>query len=672
MFNALRPQVATWPSLKRSGRPHIRQQGPGNWRQTLQSALPALATALTLVLPANAQTLKESPFFQTQVDAGEMPAVSERVPSEPLVVDLGAKGRELGTPGGTLRTMVTRSKDVRQMVVYGYARLVGYDHNYRLQADILRDVTVQEGRIFTLHLRKNHHWSDGTPFTSADFRYWWEDIVGNSELTPSGIPEFLRNGTGAPDVSFPDAHTVRFEWRVPHPSFLATLAQARPPFIYRPAHYLKTFHIQYADPDTLEQMVDKARANSWAALHNRVDNMYKNDNPELPTLQPWISKTTGKKASRYIFARNPYYHRIDANGVQLPYIDTVEMSIVGGGLVAAKSNAGETDLQARGLDFRNISILKKGEVEGGNYVTHLWANGTASQIAIFPNLNYNDPIWRDVMRDVRFRRALSLGIDRQIINRALYFGMARVGGMTALDESPLYKAARLDRWSQFDLESANALLDEMGLTERDRRGIRLLPDGRPMEFVIETAGERQEVENALAITTDTWRDIGIKLIMRPLDRDILRNRAYAGVTMASVWYGWDNGLMTPKTAPDFAAPIHQEFLAWPKWGQYHQTHGENGQAPDLPAAQRLMELASAWRKTSDAKEQEAIWSEILDIHAEQQFAIGILAAAPQPVVVNRHLRNVPHDGVWAWDPGAHFGIHRIDEFWFDDLKGSNS
>lgn len=646
---------------------------PNVLRSTLTRIGASLSVLLALAtLPAGAQTPQEAPFFQPHVDAGDLPPVLERMPSEPLVVDISAKGREIGQQGGTLRTMVTRSKDVRQMVVYGYARLVGYDASYTLQADILRDVTIEEGRIFTLHLRQGHRWSDGTPFTSADFRYWWEDIVNNHELSPSGPPQFLHNGDGLPEVTFPDDVTVRFEWNIPHPSFLSTLAQARPPFIYRPAHYLKQYHVDYADPAALEAMVRKARANSWAALHNRVDNMYKNDNPDLPSLQPWVSKTKGKKASRYVFARNPYYHRIDTNGAQLPYIDTVEMSIVGGGLVAAKANAGEADLQARGLDFRNISILKKGEVEGGNYVTHLWANGTASQIAIYPNLNYNDPVWRNVMRDVRFRRALSLGIDRQIINRALYFGMARVGGMTALDESPLYDPSRLGRWAQFDLAKANALLDDMGLTERDRRGIRLLPDGRPMEFVVETAGERQEVENALAITTDTWRDIGIKLVMRPLDRDILRNRAYAGVTMASVWFGWDNGLMTPSTSPDFAAPIHQEFLAWPKWGQYYQTHGENGEAPDLPAAERLMALAAAWRRTTDSAEQARIWTEMLDIHADEQFAIGILASAPQPVVANRHLRNVPANGIWAWDPGAHFGIHRIDEFWFDDPEGSNS
>ena len=58
--------------------------------------------------------------------------------------------------------------------------------------------------------------------------------------------------------------------------------------------------------------------------------------------------------------------------------------------------------------------------------------------------------------------------------------------------------------------------------------------------------------------------------------------------------------------------------------------------------------------------------EMLDIHALNQFAIGILSEAPQPVVVSDRLRNVPESANWAWDPGAHFGIHRIDEFFYED------
>ncbi|WP_339764859.1 ABC transporter substrate-binding protein [uncultured Sulfitobacter sp.] len=629
-----------------------------------------LALALSLLTsPLWAQPalppLQESSFWAQEVDSGNMPPIEARLPREPLVVDLEAKGRSFGKQGGTLRTLVSRSKDVRQMVVYGYARLVGYQPDYSLAPDILKAVDVEQGRKYTLHLRDGHRWSDGAPFTSDDFKYWWENVVNNAEITPSGPPDFMFVEEKLGRVTFPDPLTVVFEWDDPNPDFLPLLAQASPPFIYRPAHYLKQFHVDFADPDTLLQEVVDARVKSWAALHNKRDNMYKFDNPQQPTLQPWIN-TSDSDASRQLFVKNPYYHRIDSRGVQLPYIDVVNMDVVGGGLIAAKANAGEVDLQARGLDFPDISILKKGEVDGGKYKVFLWANGAASQIAIYPNLNFADPVWRDVMRDVRFRRALSLGVDRRMINRALYFGLAKEGGMTALSQSPLYNEADLHAWAGFDIEAANALLDEMGLTERMPSGLRKLPDGRPMEFVVETAGERSEEENALAIITDTWRDLGIRLIMRPLDRDILRNRIYAGTTMAAVWFGWDNGLPGPATSPKYLAPTNQEFFAWPMWGQYYQTMGQSGEAPDMQPARELMDLANDWTRTDDALKRATIWERMLAIHAEQQFAIGILSEAPQPVVVSNRLMNVPQEAVWAYDPGAHFGIHRIDEFYFTD------
>jgi peptide/nickel transport system substrate-binding protein len=624
-----------------------------------------IAFCLALAGPTQADWLKESTFWGTEVANGDMPPIKDRIPLDPLVVDLEAKGRTFGKQGGTLRTLVSRSKDTRQMVVYGYARLVGYDQNYELYPDILRDVEVEEGRKFTLRLRRGHRWSDGHPFTSADFEYFWEHVALNKELSPAGPPQSMIVDGAPPAMTFPDEHTVVIEWPTPNPQFLQLLAQASPLLIYRPAHYLKQFHAEFTDKSTLRKAIKKARLRSWAALHNDMDNLYKFDNPALPTLQPWIN-ASGTQSSRQLFVRNPYYHRIDKQGLQLPYIDVVQMTVVGGGLIAAKANAGEVDLQARGLDFPDISILKKGEEDGANYRTLLWANAAASQIAIYPNLNFADPVWREVMRDVRFRRALSLGIDRRMINRALYFGLAKEGGMTALEASPLYDVTNLYSWSVYYPAKANALLDEMGLTDRTPDGIRRLPDGRPMEFVVETAGERQEVENALAIVTDTWREIGIKLVMRPLDRDILRNRVYSGLSMAAVWFGWDNGIPQDYTPPEYLAPTHQEFFAWPKWGQYYQTGGEVGEAPDLQPAIRLMSLSKAWDHSTEKHEREAIWREMLAIHADQQFAIGILSQAPQPIVVSKYLRNVPETALWAWDPGAHFGIHRIDEFYFEN------
>ncbi len=630
--------------------------------------LTAILIAGLMALPAIAQpVVKESSFWAAEVASGQMEPAPLRVPETPLIVDLEAKGREFGKQGGTLRTMVTRSKDIRQMVVYGYARLVGYDQDYQLKPDILRDIEVEDGRIFTMHLRPGHRWSDGAPFTSSDFEYWWTHVAQNSELSPNGPPELMRSADDIATMTFPDEHTVVVEFPRPNPAFLQGLAEASPTFIYRPAHYLKQFHVAFNTPEAMQEMIDSKRVRGWAPLHNKLDNMNRFDNHELPTLQPWKPASVSG-SSRHQFVRNPYFHRIDARGTQLPYIDVVEMDIVGSGLVAAKSNAGESDLQARGLDFRDVSILKKGEVDGAPYRTYLWANGAASQIAIYPNLNFADPVWREVIRDPRFRRALSMGIDRRMINRALYFGLGKEGGMTALASSPFFDVENLTRWAIYDPGTANVMLDEMGLTERNDAGIRLLPDGRPMEFVIETAGERQEVENALTIITDTWRDLGIKLIMRPLDRDILRNRVFSGVTMASVWFGWDNGIPQAYTPPAYLAPTDQVFLAWPKWGQYFQTRGAAGEAIDDEPANRLMELNQEWQMTSDPDERTSIWREMLKIHSEQQYGIGILSEAPQPVVVSDRLRNVPEFGKWAWDPGAHFGIHRIDEFFFEDQE----
>ncbi|WP_424832742.1 ABC transporter substrate-binding protein [Ruegeria sp.] len=635
--------------------------------KTTRHLLLGSALALLGMLPATAEipaNLQESAFWQSEVDSGDLPPAAERVPQDPLIVDLTAKGREFGEPGGTLRTMVTRSKDIRQMVVYGYARLVGFDENYEIAPDLLAAYENEGNLKFTLRLREGHKWSDGSPFTSEDFRYWWEDVANNELLSPSGPPDFLLVEGKPPVVTFPDEMTVVFEWEDPNPNFLQSLAQARPPFIYRPSAFLKQYHEKFADQEELAFQVEDARVKSWAALHNKLDNLYKFDNHELPTLQPWLNASSGKKI-RHSFVRNPYYHRIDSNGVQLPYIDVVEMEIVAPGLVAAKTNAGESDLQGRGLAFRDASILKKGEADG-NYKTLLWKTGVASQIAIYPNLNFEDDGWRDVLRDVRVRRALSLAIDRNTINQALYFKLAQPGAMSVLPASPFYDEENAKAWAQYDIDAANALLDEVGLTERDRDGIRLLPDGRPMELVIETAGERQEVENALQIVTDNWRDIGVDLVMRPLDRDILRNRVFAGNTMASVWFGWDDGIPQHHTSPAYLAPTDQVFLAWPKWGQYYQTGGGSGEPPDMPEAQRLMELAHDWEIASSDEARAAVWTEMLKIHANQLYAIGILNGAPQPIVVSNRLRNVPEQAMWAWEPGAHFGVHRPDEFFFAD------
>ena len=620
----------------------------------------AIAMALTLAgLPARA--LVETPMLEAAVAAGTLPPVAERLPAEPLVVDLAARGREAGAHGGTLRTLVARARDVRLAVVYGYARLVGYDESYALTPDILRDIAVEEGRVFTLTLREGHRWSDGAPFTAEDFRYWWEDVALNPELSPAGPPSLMLVEGERPRFEVLSPTQVRFTWDRPNARFLPELAAARPPFIYRPSHHMKAFHADFADPDALAAKVAAAGARNWAALHNSADDMYRFDDPALPTLQPWLN-TTPRNGQRYVLSRNPFFHRVDAAGRQLPYIDGIDMVIAAGGLIPAKTNRGEVDLQARGLALSDAPVLKKGEARGG-YVTRFWRSGYGAEIALWPNLNAADPVWRGVLRDVRLRRALSLAINREALNKSLFFGLATPAAMAALPESPLHDPAHAGAWADHDPAAANALLDEMGL-ERGPRGVRRLPDGRPMEIVVETAGERREELDALELITEDWADIGVRLIFRPLDRDILRNRVFSGESIMPVWFGWNLGVPVPAAAPTELAPVDQATFAWPKWGQYFQTKGEVGEPVDMPEAQELLELFGQWNLATDDDARADVWRRMLAIHAEQVFGIGLVSGAPQPVAVSARLRNVPEKAIYAWDPGAHFGVYRLDEAFF--------
>ncbi len=117
--------------------------------------------------------------------------------------------------------------------------------------DILERLDVEDGRVFTLHLRPGHKWSDGHPFTSEDFRYWFEDVAGNKELSMAGLPVVMMPHGEPPRFEVLDRETVRYTWERPNPLFLPALAGASPLFIYAPAHYLKQFHKKYADKEKL-------------------------------------------------------------------------------------------------------------------------------------------------------------------------------------------------------------------------------------------------------------------------------------------------------------------------------------------------------------------------------------------------------------------------------------
>ena len=633
---------------------------------TALRAAALLALALLVPVPGAVQAAAgEVPYWRERVAAGLLPPLAQRLPERPLTV---ADGRALGRHGGDWRMLIARSKDTRLLTVFGYARLVGYDARLEIVPDILESFQVEDGRIFTFQLRRGHRWSDGHPFTAEDFRYWWQDVANHPELSPSGPPRALLVDGAPPSFEVLDAHRLRYSWPAPNPDFLPALAAAAPLFLYRPAHYMKAFHIDYGDGDEIARLAERAGKPGWAALHNARDNMYRFDNPALPTLQPWRIVNEAP-AQRFIAERNPYYHKVDAAGRQLPYIDRVTMDVVDSKLIPLKTWAGETDLQARGLSFADYTFLKEGE-ERGDYTVRLWPTARGSQYALYPNLNLRSGPLRALLRDVRFRRALSLAIDRHELNQVVYYGLGIEGQNTVLPSSPLYRERFRHAWADFDLARANRLLDRLGLLERDGRGVRLMADGQALEIVIETAGEGSEETDLLELVHDSWLKAGIKLYPRPLQREVLRNRVFAGETAMAIWFGKENGVAGAGMSPAEFAPASQQQLQWPRWGQFFETGGAAGEAIDMAGPARLMELYLAWRQSTNRAEKRAIWEEMLTLYADGVYSIGLVAGALQPVAVSNRLRNVPRQALFNWNPGAQLGIHRPEAFFFADAEGT--
>ena len=623
----------------------------------------SLITGVLVLFSGYTLAYVEPPYLKDSIASGELPGIENRLPENPLVMDETMNNLEKGKYGGKMRMLMGKEKDIRRMVVFGYSRVVGYTDTLDIVADIVESYENVDNTEFTFRLRKGHKWSDGAPFTSEDFQFYWEDIANNEDLNPFGPSKALLVDGEAPDVEFPDAYTVIYRWKSPNPYFLRELAGPSPLFIYQPKHYLSQFHPNYGNREELDAKAQEKGSRNWAGAYLKKARQYKLTNPKLPSLQPWVN-TTKPPAELYSFKRNPYFHRVDQNGLQMPYIDEVQIGIVSSSLIPAKAGAGETDLQGHYLRLDNFTFLKEGE-KRNDYKVKLWGTLNGAHKALYPNLNSNDQVWRELVRDARFRRALSMGVDRTEINQAIYHGLANESNNTVLPGCRFYDEELQKRWAVYDPDKANALLDELGLSERNSDGLRIRSDGKPLEIIVHSAGESTEETDILELVHDSWLKLGIKIYSKPSQREVFRDRVFSGEAMMSIWSGLENGMPTPDMSPHELAPTRQDQYQWPKWGQYYETKGEVGEAPDMESAKSLFALNESWRKSTDDIERIEIWNEMLHTFCDEVYSIGILNSVPQPVVVNSFLKNVPEQGLYSWSPTSYFGVYHPDVFWFE-------
>ncbi len=588
---------------------------------------------------------KEAPMLAKLVAEGKLPPLEERLPENPLVAKHDFEGYEgPGVYGGTWHRFHTSPDMGTWKMVGGYAPLIRWKFDCSgLEPGLAESWEFNEdGTVLTLHLRKGVKWSDGHPYTSESFAFYYELCL--DERHQYKPPVWCLVDGKPMEVETPDDYTIVMKFAGPNwlvPLWLATGFWWCD--VYNiPKHYMIQFHPDY-NPK-YKDFIEFDRKN------------LSHQNPERPTLWPWRVVRYEKGGYRVVLERNPYYYVVDDLGRQLPYIDRVKSVLIPEPQVRVlKILAGEVDCQYRGMALEDLALYLKGQKRGGYRVLR-WKSTAGAEPAILINWSAPDPVLRKLIRDQRFRKALALGIDREKCNEIAWKGLLQPQAATISQESWHFADAAgqelFERWKRadadFDLDKANALLDEMGLTKRDKEGYRLRPDGKRLTIVMDVPSSslnRQENDIGLIIA-EGWRKLGIDVVIyTPPGAELSLRRTLGEYTISM--HG--EAEMDLFTYPDWVFPTLP--LYWhPKVGRWYQTGGKEGEPPTGPL-KKLLDLYDAIKRERDLQKRHQYVREAVRIHIEEgPFHLGTVGRSPSLVIVADHFHNVPKTGIlgpWA-------------------------
>ncbi|MGQ9632344.1 MAG: ABC transporter substrate-binding protein [bacterium] len=600
----------------------------------------------------------EAPMLKKLVEAGKLPPVEKRLPEEPLVVK---PVDSIGKYGGTLQ-MIDRPEgnDVNGMYITPFFALAQdfeagtHDYYGGVAQGKVVPFFMKSGEFgpdkksFTMKLRKGVKWSDGQPLTTDDFMFWWEDIVQNKDLTPN-IDPILKPGGELMKVTKVDDYTLRFEFSVPYKWFAYNWSDwAVRNFPIRPKHYLRQFHIKY-NPKANE-LAKEEKFDNWWGLFGEKSSWY--HNPDLPTYYPF--KTVEYKPDRWVAERNPYFWAVDTAGNQLPYIDRIVCELNSNQeVVNMKVVAGQIDYTAVPLSFSDIPLFKENESKGG-YKTALWDLPMGAMPSIMVNFTYEkDKVLGQILSDVRFRRALSMAINRDEVNKVAYFGLSYPTQATVLPKSRFYEESYAKAWAEYSPEKANALLDEMGLPWDASRRYRLRPDKKPLTVVLENCdiGAIRSYNKVIELLKEYWEKIGIQIVVKTVEPGIWWSHLQANEQEITCW-GVDNfsDLAIQQLMPWMVPGSGYAGTSWYAipWHNWVVSEGKSGKEPP-PEVKAMREKWLRMRESNDEAEITRLGKEIFAQQADQLYYIGVVGSLKQPLIVKNRLKNFPFEAVWSND-----------------------
>jgi peptide/nickel transport system substrate-binding protein len=589
----------------------------------------------------------------------KMPALSARMPAEPLVV---APYASIGKYGGVLDALSNATEA-------GTSDLLSIRHvNFVRYADDLTTIVPNVARDWqwnaqftelTFFLRKGHKWSDGAPFTAHDVKFWYDDLNMDTNVIkkPKG---FLLVGGKRMEVEVIDDHTVKFKLPAPKPGLLSHFATSYSQG-FQPKHFLGRFHPKInLGADKLAQAAGFKNGYEVIALYYGNSDWTDTPSPLLrepakipklpaavvPTLEAYITVADTTEGRHYV--ANPYFFMVDTAGQQLPYItEQDEVYINDNEVRILKLVNAEVDYKSQSVQLPSAPLLLENQ-EKGDYTVDL--KPTIAMPAFSFNVTSQDLEKRKVFGNLKFRQAMSVAMNRDEINEVAFFGLGAPQQWVAFSPPPSFISDEwLQHYAQHDAAMAKKLLDEIGVVDKDGDGKRDLPNGD--RFTLNMQFATQGIAgNVVELVAQQWANVGIDTTFKEVTPDEYRAAQSANELDVMMWAKGMPIAIILGNDQMFVPPFDDYFThrTGMLWGEYLETNGAKGVKPP-PFVYALQKDITAFQSTpAGTSESDAIGKRLIENLVGNLMFLGTVQA-PAPIYHRNALKNFVEFKTWSYE-----------------------
>ena len=620
-------------------------------------------------------SFSESPMCAAKAEAGEIPALADRLPENPLVIQ---PAESIGEYGGTWYRAFTGPADGQNMERPMKDHILFFGTNMTdVQPNIAESWTSNaDATEFTLTLRKGLKWSDGDDYNTDDIMFWYDHMVTNEDLVPTP-PSWMKSGGEMLEFTQVSKETLQINSAEPYGlliTLLASVVVAGPHTrgdsglgLYAPSHYLSDFHPDVIGLDEANAKAEAAGYENWAKYMLFLN--HANANPDSPMMTAWrvVKPIT---SDQWALERNCYYWAVDTEGQQLPYMDNVVLDLAENlEVLNLKAIAGEFTVQGRHIDLSKLPVFTENS-DKGNYRIQFWRQPESGIANLYINESWVgdggdvDTETASFLQNKDFRAALSMGIERDEINEVFFLGLGEVGGLCAGWDDPNDPGHYIgEHYVEFNPDEANELLDSIGLDQKDSDGMRLMP-GTGEKIVVThsvAVAAFEDYEGIDSMVIEMWKKhLGIDGKLDAQERSLWSSRRDNNETHLNSWEssGRAGAIITPN---HLGVVGGGGFIAVGA----SNDHRDNGTIADgwIGEWQELYEEAK-----SDGSKYAENLQKVVELNCNNVNPITTVMNKPTyTAIIKKNVRNVPNPLPFSYH--AQTSGNGFPETWW--LEGGN-